>query len=393
LIPEQLQNYELIRVCRPDCKTHEDCSSPGKRPVTSVEDRQKAHAVKKWVLEGGNYGVPAHEGNDLVIFDVDDVAFERVLNEFLPEETFSVISGGPGFGKHRYYRCWNWNRNTDFKEPEGSIRATNWHVVGPMSEHESGGRYEIENYGPIKEVATEDISKVVRELEDRNDRNDGESVNSGGGARGGYSHNREGPLSFVRREDRRRELRSILEDTNPSHSERLWFVGFLHSACGLREREITELILKEAPWGTDKEITRTQVEGVTSGNVRGTHYSNYSSDDVVSTGKETTEDHYFPDGVSMSEDAEFNTKEEVTILEGTEAGHNFKSVALVEGSTDEETWEYVSMRRGRVKEQETVDGDKVLAKDVENQSSLGVSPENIPDLVDALEELHEQIEE
>jgi hypothetical protein len=242
----------------------------------------------------------------------------------------------------------------------------------------------------IRKVSLTDLQTVLNRLDKKDDR---ENVNSGGAARADINTQGkgEGPLWFVQDTDRREELRGILKDPDPTHSERLWFVGFLYSACGLYQNEITELLLENSRWATDVDITRKQVQGVANQNQRGTHYSSYSSDDVVSTGKETTEDHYFPDGISMSDNPDFTVKEETTVLEGSEDGHRFRSVALVEGSTEEEEWEYVSLRKGRVEETETVGGDTVLAKNVQEQSSLG-SPDGIGDLVDALEELQEQIE-
>jgi hypothetical protein len=37
-IPEQLITQPLIRVCRPECKSHNNCSGAGKRPVTSTNN-------------------------------------------------------------------------------------------------------------------------------------------------------------------------------------------------------------------------------------------------------------------------------------------------------------------------------------------------------------------
>jgi hypothetical protein len=92
----------------------------------------------------------------------------------------------------------------------------------------------------------------------------------------------------------------------------------------------------------------------------------------------------------MSE-KEFEVKEEVHVLEPSEDGDAFKSIALIEGKSENEEWEYVSFRKGEVEERETADGESLLVKDVDEQVSLG-NPEYLNNVQEALDELIDRIE-
>jgi hypothetical protein len=397
LIPEQLQEYELIRVCRPDCESHRNCNSEGKRPVTSVEDREKAHGIKKWLLEGGNYGVPAHSGNDLVIFDVDSVGFERVVTEELPKDTFTVRSGGEGFGKHLYYRCREFKRNADYKDPEGSVRSNNYHAVGPNSDHVSGGRYEVMKDRPIREVSLTDLQTVLNRLDEKDDRENVKTA-AARAAPSFYTNKDKEVLSFVRRDDRREELRNVLLSPNPSHGERVWLVGFLHGACGLSENEIMDLLIGNSPWATDKDITRKHVEGVCSQTQRGTHYSNYSSDDASFKEGEGAEGNHPSGGKSMS--FEYDQIKSFHVYDGdgqedVEDGDRVVKVELtsMEGVGDDGEQvdtEFVSISKGKFQD----DGEFGVSPNYPGDSkSIGnANPEDLRLIAEGLEELAEELE-
>lgn len=88
--------------------------------------------------------------------------------------------------------------------------------------------------------------------------------------------------------------------------------------------------------------------------------------------------------------ADFNDHEEVTVLEGSEDGDSFKKVARTTREEDGETVEYVSLKSGRVELVQTVDGEEVLAQRVTDSKSLG-SPDYIGDLAEALSDLDAKI--
>jgi hypothetical protein len=83
---------------------------------------------------------------------------------------------------------------------------------------------------------------------------------------------------------------------------------------------------------------------------------------------------------------EFELQDEVYILEPEEDGDSFKSFALIEGDSEEESWQYIDFRTGEVEEQETASGDTTLIKNLEDHQSLG-NVEYIETVRDALDEL------
>ena len=99
--------------------------------------------------------------------------------------TFTVVSGGQGWGEHLYYRCSDADIQSKWSDPEGSVRVKNWHCVGPGSKHsETGKMYEIKSDEPIAEVTIDDLRAAISELDTRSNR---QPTRSGGGGDGGSS--------------------------------------------------------------------------------------------------------------------------------------------------------------------------------------------------------------
>lgn len=277
-IPPQLHEYPLIRVCPPDCNIHQTHCNGGKRPVTSSGDDEPIPNIRQWIEDGGNYGVVARDTNNLVIFDSDAKLFSAILRDKLPN-TFTVESGGAGFGEHWYYKCKDMLQNASWDTPEGSIRTggTNgWFVVGPGSRHgETGDKYNIKNDTDVATVSTEELESVIEVL-DNIDTQDKET-SSQTPTPSTTTSNTDGPLGFIKRDDKRSEIQAVLN--SGSHKEKCWMVGWLHGAAGLHESEIVDLIMKEARWDNlDKDIVEKQVKSVikSSHTSRGIHYSTYS---------------------------------------------------------------------------------------------------------------------
>jgi len=69
-------------------------------------------------------------------------------------------------------------------------------------------------------------------------------------------------LSKVYSFEKKQDLLNVLHSDNPSHSERLWFVGFLHY-IGYNTEEICDIIHQEASWSDyDVNMTYNQVVSV-----------------------------------------------------------------------------------------------------------------------------------
>ena len=389
MIPKQLRDLDLIRICSPDCDAHISCKSPGKRPVYSINDVRSIDEITGWVEDGGNVGVVATD--DLVIIDTDTSPAESIAEQHLPE-SFTVQTGS---GNRVYYvRCSKWGRNVTFAvddKEHGSIRANGWQAVVPPSLHPSGDRYTIFTDQAIASVGSDLLERIETELSELVD------VKSRGRPAAAPSSHTDRDiqgLEFVKRDDIRAELSDVLLTRNPPHNRRIWFVGWLHGAAGLRSTEIVDLVMEEGRWGDlDRETTRKQVESVirSSASGKGTHYSNYDggNDDTAYKSERSDERRKteFSGGDSMAEEApEFTVKERVNILEAEGDGDSFRDVTLVEGNDDGDTFEFVQLRKGRVEIQETLEHGEVKALNVYDRKSLG-SPEYIDDLIEGLSEL------
>lgn len=277
-IPPQLHQYPLIRVCSPNCNVHQKRCNGGKRPVTSSGDNEPLPNIRQWIENGGNYGVVARDANDLVVFDSDAKLFSAILRDKLPE-TFTVKSGGDGFGEHWYYECKDMLQNSTWGTPEGSMRtggSNGWFVVGPGSRHgETTDKYSIKNNTSVAAVSTEELDTVIEVLNNIDTQD--EKTPSQNSDHSTTISDTEGPLGFIRRDDKRSEIRSVLN--NGSHKEKCWMVGWLHGAAGLHESEVVDLIMKEAQWDNlNRDIVEKQVKSVikSSHTTRGTHYNTYN---------------------------------------------------------------------------------------------------------------------
>ena len=89
---------------------------------------------------------------------------------------------------------------------------------------------------------------------------------------------------------------------------------------------------------------------------------------------------------------EFTDKLSVPVLEASEEGDSFKNLVIVEGQDGSDTFEYLSLKKGRVEEATTTDGDTVIVENVTDSVSLG-SPEYIDSLIEGLENMKEEIED
>ena len=111
--------------------------------------------LKKWLDDGGNYGIVGGFG-DLIIIDFDDKEFEKEYIDKLPE-TFTVRTGSGG--THLYYEA---IENKSFKilnekkDTLVDIQGDGKQVVCPNSIHPNGKKYQV-----IKDIS---IAKIKREL-------------------------------------------------------------------------------------------------------------------------------------------------------------------------------------------------------------------------------------
>lgn len=195
--PSQLLEYELIRVER-----------NGKVPVVSPEHVEPLSAIRRWVADGGNYGVRATAGDDLVILDVDHRTLRTEADAALPA-TFTVETGS---GQHRYFRCPVWSENQQLTADGtdlGSLRATNWYAVGPGSVHPDGARYRVVEDRRIAEVPASDLRTFSGRWYDETD--GGERSPASARPRVGSSETEAVPAGYPSRSAGWETLRSWLE--------------------------------------------------------------------------------------------------------------------------------------------------------------------------------------
>lgn len=253
-IPDQLSDYSLIRVCSPSCSVHQDCDSPGKRPVSKVQDIESTEAVNRWVRNGGNAGIVPTKSDDLVVLDIDSDELQRAVREYLPQ-TFTVATSS---GYHRYYRVPGWQKNHGWGEI-GSLRANNWMAVIPPSTHPSGIQYSVDRDIPIASLSPRQIAQVVEDYATPSsmEASKGKQATSVGGVE---------DLNFILKDDIRSRIESYLHSSNPDHDDRLWLVGWLYNVPddpNLSQRDIVNLIMRHARWDNlERDVVESQVESI-----------------------------------------------------------------------------------------------------------------------------------
>jgi len=281
-IPAQLEDYPLIRVCRPRCQSHTECRDAGKRPVSSTQDPEPLSKIRNWVRAGGNYGVVPKAKNSLVVLDSDSELFSRVVDEKLPP-TFTVKTGSGN--RHYYYRSgYAQNESVKIKSEEfGSVRSNNWHTVGPGSVHpDTGQEYTVEKTGALRWIPESDIAQFLRTLRTEVSREDG----GGGGPAAAAPSSRQDrtqkasdlqiqptqetlrTLQFINSQQKRTEIAQDLDHDHPPRQTRVWAGGFLYSAVGLTQQQIERLLKETADWATDSGRIRVEVRSLIESSIK-----------------------------------------------------------------------------------------------------------------------------
>jgi hypothetical protein len=210
-----------------------------------------------------------------LIFDVDSDGFRQILKTNLPP-TFVVESGGAGVGEHWYYRCSEPVDNNRWSDPEGSLRAKNYHAVGPGCTHaKTGDSYEIVENREFTTVGAAALEHLVQRL-DREAAGGGGPAAAAPASRQNDGHRSQNTkkaadldvepsaqtlqaLGFINSDKRRQDVAKVIDHEQPSRRVRAWAAGFLHSACGLTQNQMERLLQAQADWATDKQEIKRQV--------------------------------------------------------------------------------------------------------------------------------------
>jgi len=376
---------------------------------------------------GGNYGVVCLDDNEILVWDIDSEEFRDVLDETLPD-TLTVESGGSGVGEHRYYRCRDFATNTSWTSPEGSIRSRNWHTVGPGSVHpDTGSEYRILHNREIATVTVDDLSTTMSKLSSREDGGGGGAGGSSGGGGGGLHGTKKAEdldiepttetlrsLGFINSESRRREIAKVFDHQHPPRHVRVWAGGFLHSVCGLTRSQLEKLLREQAGWATDGNRIKTEVRSLIQSSI-----NNRRADESVNLDRylgpddmdgNTSESRKTESGdtsagsqggdSSMTE-TQYNTSNEVTVVEGDEPTDGDYCVratvtkAIENGGGD--TYEFSQILAGRIEEDSTFGTSPSWQTDqdgLDNTRTIGSGdPDYLRTVAKALEQLADEIED
>ena len=92
---------------------------------------------------------------------------------------------------------------------------------------------------------------------------------------------------------------------------------------------------------------------------------------------------------------DFNDKEEVLAKESNDEGATAVKAVKIEGydPSDDSEFEFVSLRKGNLRERETADGDSALVVDIDDTNGKSVgSPADLDVVIEALQQLKDELE-
>jgi hypothetical protein len=245
--PNRLLSEPLIQVL-PESKV----------PVGTYESVEVPWVVVDGIAEGYNVGI-CLEYSDLVVVDADTTAVAQEATDRL-SETFTVETGGNGFGVHYYYHCPEWGPTKKLGDGDSSVRSDGAMAVLPPSKHPDGGKYRVtRDISPV-EVDAAEIQALVDAL----------TENSETDAQVGQAPHVQTDFDgfdeldeLINHDGYRADIRSALADPEAMHNQRQFVAGFLHDKVGLSHGEIVRLIDRLNQWSNyDREITERQVRSV-----------------------------------------------------------------------------------------------------------------------------------
>jgi len=417
-IPAQLRTQPLIRVCRPECKSHQNCTHAGKRPVTSTNNPRPIGEIRNWIKTGGNYGVVPKADNNLIVLDSDSQIFTELARD-LPE-TYTVKTGS---GNYHFYFYSEFNNNKSFKTQSsefGSIRADNWHTVGTNSVHpDTGEKYQTAIDTEINILSKSDISQFINSLENRLESQSSREDGGGGGSAAVFTTKTAEDLEiepteqtlrtlgFINSDEKRTQIAKVFDSEHPERQIRVWACSFLYSAVGLTQEQIEKLLRESAEWAYDDNRIEIEIKSLVRSSI-----NNSKADESVNLGR------YIDTGDMSSNELE-SRKTESSGIEGSRLKGGEKTMStdwnkevIVENGSavvqcgeehinpnDPETdsWDTISLLFGSVSEDENF--GKYPAWDMNQYGSAATkqlgnkSPRELRLAAEALQKLADELEE
>ena len=418
-IPEQLITQPLIRVCRPECKSHNNCSGAGKRPVTSTNNPRPIGEIRNWIRSGGNYGVVAKQSNDLVVLDSDSQLFTDLVRDELPE-TFTVRTGSGNY--HFYFRS-EVNINQSFKSGNsefGSIRSDNWHTVGVGSVHpDTGEEYQTAIDTELNILSESDVQEFINSLENRLESQSSREDGGGGGSAAVFTTKTAEDLEiepteqtlrtlgFINSDEKRTQIAKVFDSEHPERQIRVWACSFLYSVVGLTQRQIEKLLKESAEWAYDDNRIEIEIKSLVQNSI-----NNSKADESVNLGR------YIDTGDMSSNELE-SRKTESSGIEGSRLKGGEKTMstdwnkevisqngsAVVQAgeehinpdNPDMDSWDTISLLFGSVSEDENFgqypEWDMNQYGSAATKQLGGKSPKELRLAAEALEKLADELEE
>jgi len=417
MIPNQLQSDTptFLRLARRS-KAPERGNSASDGPFFCADDSE----IVRHLAQDGNVGRVLRD--NLVAFDVDHSRLADTLVSYLGS-TFSIRSGGDGFGEHWYYDAPNWEGNqTEISTDQqniGSLRSGNSYCLVPPSIHdETGDQYRLESDQSVTSVTVSELKSVLSEYQSQ-------TANTGGSGGGGAASGVGGasapvPEEYPNRDANWQTVRSWLAqnglldrlDQNGSAdwSGDEFAVGKCLAEGGFSESVIYEVLSRfhpNAKWHRrDENYRKLTVQKVIESAVDDPHVEFSNSGDMGADASESrkteesgsgrtlsggdntmnydTKDtlvHYQADSPSEAEDGDRVVRVELTNMNGQ--GDN----------GDRVDQDFVSFEKGTLREDGEFGVSPQFSGDPQSSKSVGsADPEDLRLIAESLEKMADQIE-
>jgi len=407
LIPSYLSSDKpvFIRLAE-HSKAPKQGNSPKGGPFFNLSDSE----IQDHVQSGGNVGRVLRD--DLVALDVDHGILLDELEDW--PDTLVIESGGSDVGYHYYYRVPTWNQDqtglSDSSRDIGGIRNNTDYCLVPPSRHdETGNKYTVSNPRNPAEISVSRLSSLVERYGPANTAAAGGSSSGGGAGSVGGSSIPTIPSGYPNQEAEWATLRSwlsgngLLESFNQASSSDWSGLEFKLAKClaegGFSEPSISnalDRLHRNSKWHSRDSRYRTRtVRKAIQAACNDSHVEFTTPDDGKESGSDLPEGKQNRGSTTMSgNDSTFESKE--SVVEHNSDGDAVQA-RLMKGTDGDsgETFEYVDVATGSIKETETVNGETVEVPQINDgpgeASSLG-SPEKLDLKIQALQKLKEQIE-
>jgi hypothetical protein len=361
------------------------------------------------ITEGGNVGRVLRDS--LIAFDIDSEEFLQLVDEELGS-SFTVESGGSGFGLHRYYSCPAWEGNhsqiTVDSDDYGSLRSGNSYCLVPPSRHDkTAERYRIESEESVKSVSVSEVESLLKRVgKTANTTGGGGESGGGGGSVGSLRVPEEYPGKPAEWDTMRSWLDSnqFLHEFNRTSSSDWSGLEFKIAKClaegGFAEESITEALNRlsaNSKWHSRGQRYRQRTVRKAVLAACNDNYVDFSTDDMgaskASESRKTesgSEETRLKGGENRM--PEFTEKETVQVKEGSSDGDRAVEAVKVEGKDGSDTFEFVSIRKGRIETVKLTNGEEAQIVDIDDTNGKSVGgTADLELVIEALEDLNEKI--